>query len=244
MNLLKQNTVDGLILKQNVDGKALKQNYNFGNSLESSFPSGISLLIECNIPVGQPFSIGFFNKVQPGSSAYPFLNSNLGGNSLIFTRNDVAGVLVKYNNSSTLVFGTVVVPSGLLLATYNGTSTFKGFNGASYNSISAAPLSSPITSLIISSPSKYNYNLINNLFVFNRELTIEEAVYLHNNRLGNEFLNTSDLQFVFSDIKASIISPGVIGIIGTGVNAIFNGLPAGTDEQKVNYANANIFERW
>lgn len=87
---------------------------------------------------------------------------------------------------------------------------------------------------------------INDIMIFDRELSNSEQIYLYNNGLFNDLQSTLGLIHRFRFNNADIVnidqveSIGTRDIINNGV-CLFSNLPAGTLQQKVDYANANLF---
>jgi len=102
-----------------------------------------------------------------------------------------------------------------------------------------------------------NYNTgtrrINRVFLLDRELTSDELNYLYNNKLGRNPLTEEglilDIRNNFAEIldfseeqDGSDTRVGVRDFSGNNYHGEIMNLPAGTLEEQLNYANANLFK--
>lgn len=93
---------------------------------------------------------------------------------------------------------------------------------------------------------------LNRLYLFDRKLTLAELIYLESNRLFSDLQSRVGLfgDYIFNKAEILDFSPmqngsdmrvGCRDISGNNRHAELMSLPAGTIEQKVDYANANLF---
>jgi len=264
MKLIKQNdSAGGLIFKQNVNGKAMKQNYNFGKS----FTGLGSIYLEC--PFLPSYEGDFTFLVRMSSSprgsgiGYPVFMIRNVDNSQIncaeTTSND------KLNGYASSVFNTFE-PSKSLGSVLSGNSFPKiiGLRSSNYKSqcIANTSLSGEIDykSYISSPPLNlyfgiYNYFGIqyqrgNNseILGYDRYISDSEIAYAYNNGLGNEPLNTNGLKVRLLNNFAEILPYNggedevcIRDVSGNNNHCKFIGLPSGTIEEKLEYANTNLF---
>jgi len=89
--------------------------------------------------------------------------------------------------------------------------------------------------------------LFNRLIVFNRQLSAGELSYVYGNGLGNDLQSSLGLVIDIRMQQAEVINilgvdtPCVRDFSGNDYHGIIGNLPAGTAQQKVDYANSNLF---
>ncbi|MBI9064885.1 MAG: hypothetical protein JEZ14_23060 [Marinilabiliaceae bacterium] len=245
--ILKQNGVNGKIMRAQQSGKVLKQNYNFGKGWKSYNLNGEYVSISKQIPINTAFSVGFFGK-RIGSSTYTytFFTTDLGDNNLRFSFSFAENHNAYWN-------GNISVPkplsNGLACINFDGNQG-SFFNQTTFTNIGTGGLTSTInTILLLSSGNATNYQMLNGLFIFDRVLTINEAVYRDNNHLGNEFLNKLGLINYYPLTQAKILNVGGNNKVGiedviSGEHGTIENLPAGTLQEQLDYANTNLFKIW
>ncbi|MGV8828257.1 MAG: hypothetical protein ACWA6U_08035 [Breznakibacter sp.] len=249
-SILKQNGINGKIIRAQQTGKVMTQNYNFTTAIRSNFGSGVKIEIPVNIQQGQPFTIGIWVKID-SSGAY-FTDNISSSNGVIRMRrqSQTAGFVSYYNNT---LMGTHLngasYPSGLVLMVFDG-SVVKYYSSYSLTSTTAIPASVDISRLFINGYSGVAIDKYYEVFVFNRALTLDEIIYKYNNKLFREFLKSVGLTNHYLECGAEIIEIGGVQTIairdksGLGNHAPITGLPAGTLQDQLNYANANMFVTW
>jgi len=251
MKIIKQNdSAGGLIFRQNTNGKAMKQNYNFGKGLKFNTTGASPLItIPLNIQVSAPFTIGLYCKLTDVPTTQYDLHGALNNDTLrLFQR---TGTSPNFNRITNVIFGSKTlfsseVKNGYFMAIAGEEDIIRYSDGTGITTNLSTNIGFPITS--------YRFYFRNNasvkalrsdLLIFDRMLSVDELLYLSNNGLGNEPISTFALKHRYKLDKAEI-SDGKIVVIDDiqGNNGVFSGLPAGTLEDQLAYANANLFERW
>lgn len=243
--ILKQNGSSGKIMRAQTSGKVLKQNYNFGRAWSSYNPSNAYIDIPKNIPIGASFTIGFFEKIinrtNVGATAY--LKSSDDYLKFSFYVN-VAGL--RYLRYKDIVYSNY--NNFLSSASFNG-NNFEYYGTNDIVVTGQTSLASAIPSILLSPTGLNNKTLINGLFIYNRPLSKAEYDYRINNGLGNDLLNYEGLWAYYELSGAEILNIsgndviGVRDLINNNHATIMN-LPAGTLQEQLEYANANLFELW
>lgn len=265
MKLLKQNdNSGGLIFKQNSAGKALKQNYNFG----FGFWKGASISAYVDCPSGviasllQPFTIAghLDNAVTSVMGSQPLFSiTNTLDSSLSL-------YLSMYNSDGRLFWlGTDLYPynngpgtnrnflslfsSGSVLKIWCNKVISAGINLSSLT----LPTSFSIKCGILQGSNaahKNGYILqkMDAFYVFNREISEAERLHLYNNRLGNEPLSTYGLTVYYKMDYAEILQHDGVNAVcvrdysGLNNHGKIQGLPAGSLDSQLIYANTNLFK--
>lgn len=242
MKLFKQNdSVGGLIFKQNTNGKVMKQNYDFGKGFISTFSPSIY------------FDIPFAKEITGDFTILMFANKKLNSvnNPQILRVNGIANTYVQFSSGNKdNAFAVNLTPS-IQQKTLTGFSYSNGVVRyiSSINSIESFSkfLNEAIAFFRVgASTSTVGKLVINNIVVFNRAVGAEEMIYLKNKSLGNELLNTSGLYAQYPMNKFDIINSSFVGfqdVSGNGNHTEIKGLPAGTIEEKLLYANMNLIEK-
>lgn len=249
MKLIKQNdSAGGLIFKQNQNGKAMKQNYNFGKFFSSHNAFGtFDIILDEAIISGQPFSIGAYLRVHPNTTAtgggVSLFFSDTSVNNLSFRRLNKTTIEVRYAGVS---FGSQPIDRLLFLIAFDGVKA-RLWLGSSYSSQEVDPLLTDINNITVRTVNNENTAyLINNIFLFDKPLSVEEASYLTNNRLGNDFLSENGLRYNFKLNSAEILNTGGSDFVGvrdriSNLHKPITGLPAGTLQEQLEFANQNLF---
>lgn len=263
MAILKQNGVDGKIIRAQQTGKVMKQNYNFGKAL---IDTTTSIYINVNtVPISlvdKAFSIinwektgvvsGRFYGVMEDSSNYLDVNNNVGG--------DYLWRLFKLGKQTLLSAGSVGATNTQYYSAYRQDSLGSGvaINGSAivsntlihdYNQLSQILIGRG--ALSIPSNSKGSY-----FSLYNRKISDVEINYAYGNGLGNEPFNSLGLLLLYKFDIAEILDFSAIqdgsdlrvgvrnyGSIANG-HGEFIGLPAGTLTAQLDYANANHIGQW
>ena len=269
MKIIKQNdSAGGLIFKQNTGGKAMKQNYNFGNAI---YNAGINTIyIEVPYMVGrstsQDMSVFMYlkNKRLTQGGFFQILNAaghlfQASTDAFVDThRFDYVTAVAtglrsspgKYINIAAIVSNksvtaflnnssqTGVVPTGVVVS--NITKFRIGISGNRGNSTLSIYMTSSIAT--------FEY--------YERALPASEVTYRYSGGLGREVFSTNKLLLKYDFLYAEILdfselqdgSDMRVGIKNTGsvlhAHAEIVGLPVGSLQDKLTYANANLFERW
>ena len=264
MKIIKQNdSAGGLIFKQNTDGKAMKQNYNFSDAiiLSSSyyldFPTlvgaifnGFSCLIyHKSVAMASNFN-GIMMAEFAGANvvqmrARPSVSVQLAVGAISNTPARVPGsVVCDYTNKATLYCDASNVRANNLLFVITTTNFFPA-------TISKIWVNRYLRDTTNNVYDGCNPLVVSEIRVNNAKYTVDQYNYEYNNKLGNGPLNNEIAQSVVRCQIAEILDFGVIGqfvgvrdVTGKGNHARINGLPVGTLQQQVDFANANIFVKW
>lgn len=242
MKILKQNDdATGLIFKQNVNGKVMKQNYTFGRYLSSNTISSAYLSVD---RYWKDISVLIWAKAEGGNS----LNEQLSDSP---TLGCVANQKKLYAGGGVWCYmdpvkGTYYSDKGL----YYCSGIDNILKVDAYYQAYGTPFSGMPTTQKISLKVSL-YMGIHRMCIFNRSLTKDEVVYVFNNGLGNDLLNTyglvADFNFATQQFEPVVVNsveyPGIIDRI-SGMHAYLSPMPAGTTSEKVNYANSNFFKTW
>lgn len=271
MGILTNN--EGKILRSNQTGSVLKQNYNFGGFVNiQNYTVRIPSLSDYNFNGG--FSVLNYRKdgdLSPDirSGIFNITIDSLNQNSISFGYDYqyISHSVVTYKNGNTPA-KTNRVKTGNLMFFYSqpnfprceilnswttfGRSTFGG------GELEQLDLSVSGKSVEIgygygrSGTAGYDRSRRGMFLLYGRDLTENELRYLYNNELGNGPLNLNLLLVYYKYLQAEIFDFG--GTIGQAVGVrdysgnnnhgrIMN-LPAGTLQEQLDYANANLFEPW
>lgn len=254
MKLIKQNnSAGGLIFKQNNNGKAMKQNYNFGKAFKfggssvrasSDFnhlmSNGFSFLVWGQNWLGtsnpdQFFTLIFDNTISLAFSPRGTINSltlRLLGDPAIGDINLVSSTMAHENTS-------------FLIGVVNNKITYNG----AFTTIPGIPdgyfAGKTLTNISFPNGSNNMTGLINDIVIYDRNIADAEVSYFFNNRLGNEELNSLGLISKYKNDSAVIADNSVVLEDYKGAHNIeLINLPAGTLQEQLDYANANLFESW
>ena len=254
MKLIKQNdSAGGLIFKQNTAGKAMRQNYNFGKAFKYSgsirasadfnhlMTSGFSFLVWGRNWKGVNnfnsfFTLTFDNTIivefSPRGVPSPSLQVRITGDPILGTINNFN--MGPHENTSFLV--------GLVnnTVTYNNNKSSTWSGGALPDNYFVGK-----TLTKVSFPNASLSGLINDIIIYDRNIADAEINYFFNNKLGNEELSNTGLIAKYINDAATIVDNSVVIENYAGVeNLELLNLPAGTLQEQLDYANANLFEPW
>lgn len=255
--ILKQN-VGNKILRQNQGGKILKANYNFGKSIQN-------FIIEIPSLAGTDM-VGYSIELWRSSGAS--LRGAIGmvsGTKYLrtdFNTNDLRLLDLGSMISAQLVSG---------LGIYNGSIAYHychlGGIGVDLKKVDNKSFYAVPDKYFISGNTLDHFYIghtsstnpstfarkVGLYRIYNRILTENEYTHNYNKQLGGEPLSTLGLEYEFLMNKAEILDFSVaqdgsdmrvgvrnFGSIVNGHGEII-GLPAGTLQEKVDYANANLF---
>ena len=147
--------------------------------------------------------------------------------------------------------GSTGAPGNFMLDSENRVVANRGFLGINTDSINyynnkivAIGNSSFYKTLKVDSNS--SCHLISTLLIYDRRLSGIEQTYLRNNNLGNEPLNMMGI-WAYYEFKQAVIKDNKILVLDKSDNknhAIIEGLPAGTLQEQLDYANNNLFQPW
>ena len=247
MAILKQNGPNGKIMRTPGDGKVLKQNYNFGKA----FKNNVSGVYDINIP----FTSNLKNQF---TVLFWFKDINASGRNEIFFTDSADPSLFVIRQGSTLSSLTAQLQYNNINSNIGKSTKLYGFTRdldnfyRIYDNVFDGPVNSSVDTVfskfIINSNAdggKFSYCAI-----YNRIISKEEHSFLYNNGLGNEHINQAGLVRLYKFNLAEILNNGsgdFVGIrdeSGENVHAKILNLPAGTLQEQVDYANANLFETW
>lgn len=232
MKLIKQNdSAGGLIFKQNQNGKAMKQNYNFGKK---------SIIQNRSIWLDIP------NLISEDATGWTFCLWTRDGvlsiadrRPIFYTRNAENTVrLDVWDNVSSrtqdLGFINVFYAPAIDQQTNFLCVTHDGVNNFIISEINIAK-----GGVRAGSPGLSD---IDDLRIFDRTIDNSEASYAYNNRLGNDPLSVLGLKCWINFNTPEIFGSEIIhsDLSGNGNYARYNGLPAGTMEEKLQYVIDNL----
>jgi len=266
MKLLKQNdTAGGLIFKQNTAGKALKQNHNFGIGFWKGSSINAYIEIPDIIDIQIDFSIlTWFNTTQ---SDNPFsylwlIRDQLDKCFLSSYRVNTNKTILSggtWNTSFTPIISSTIATTtstGLTLGSMSrsGNNLYQwSDNKPRVDVINASFYTSALKNIYLglgnaSSGLGYNISPQREVYIYQRSITNDEQLYLYNNRLGNDALSVYQMKGYYKLDNAEILTYNSVDSVCvrdySGLNnhgKIIN-LPAGTLEQQLTYANANLFK--
>ena len=252
MKIIKQNdSLGGLIFKQNGTGKAMKQNYDFGKGWKSNAPmAGIFIDIPVNWPIGSSFFYGHFTKCpeQFTSTSRALIQASPILNTINYLQSGTSLITCYFQNT---LPGAASSNANLSMINYYG-SGYKIFSGS--NSIvnkGTNIMLNSITNLRLNSyGGATGKSVTSDLIIYDRALTDDEVLYLNNKGLGNEPLNLFKIKYWFRLDGAEILNTGGADFVGIRDSSGNNGhrpiagLPVGSLEDQLAYANVNLFEIW
>lgn len=263
-------TPDGAILK-NPDGKIIKQPHDFGFAFQNRMGINnyirISNVSDLN-NYGQ--SILWVNNEKPPTGTEVVLsttNTNLDNYSLCnsgkvyFVSKNYIGVDSTYHatlsiNNTTLL--EMLMISYKLRSNYNNSlivnekESTKIQNTSNDFNLKSIQLSAGVH-LSGESINRYTTRVLYNRYILiNRDLSLAEYLYFYNNNLGNDLQSTTGVDIDLHCEKAEILdfSPlqdgsnmrvGCRDYSGYNRHGEIMNLPAGTLQQKLDFANANLF---
>lgn len=258
-DILKQNQ-GNKILRQNQGGKILKANYNFGKAFKTG--SGYTY-IKIQIPASLFSTVVLLNWIQVLSNrlfqfyyVYDSSGNYMGHNNYIggvprHQYNSTTGN--TYNSSALLSEGYYLKYSRIHTNSHDQKSSNDNF--INYTPFTPAGFVSPssIVEIRLFVTSQTSEHRVGETRILNRDVGDEELRYVYNMGLGNDLLRHDNVCVWYRYDKAEILdfssaqdgSDMRVGVRNYG--SIVNGhgeiigLPAGTLEEKVAWANANLF---
>lgn len=247
---------EGKVL-MSVGNKLIKQPYEFGLGFQNrmglnnyfeatnlNIQKGWSYLIVCKI---NTVVVGTDNGLLSAISTTLNLSDNIMTRRTQIFPNIIDNIV--YTTINTIAYNPIY---------FNTTDNSSFFNGNNLTSTTNIVTNGTRDILRIGVIGAFNGNVIgkasymgsdstiNKVYVFNRSLSIGEILYFKNNLLYNELQSRDGLMYEYDLSKVDIISiDGVDNVCArelvSGRHAIMYNLPAGTLQQKVDYANANLF---
>jgi len=268
MGILANN--EGKILRSNQTGDILKQNYNFGNG----FYKGETTNCYIDFPnlmfnIQNDFSlITWFKSVQ-SDDAFSFqwlIRDDLDNCFLSSYRVNTNKSLISgdswnsaFNNSygSNTINDTISTGKTLTAAIKSGSSLTQRSDLKTNFNPSFNFQNTNYTDLYLNVGNatgglKYNISIIPYFLLYSRAISDSEYIYLFNNKLSNPPLSlfASDI-YLKNDIAELFDFGGTIGqavgvrdFSGNNNHGRILNLPAGTLQEQLDYANANLFELW
>lgn len=259
-NRIFTNGEEGKILTS-VGNRIIKQPYEFGNAFKVTSP----YYIDINIPNldYESFTLLNFAKI-PMSNAYwnEFFLSGTSSHSLKSQSTSHYWVASSSTNTNAPLIGAFAGKGSSTFDIYSVSSdkTLKTLRLGSGDIVLDIPyttsgvfdtyvLGKVLTKLRIGTYGIYTSAniLFNRLIIFNRQLSAAELKYVYGNGLGNDLQSSLGLVIDIRMQQAEVISisgvdtPCVRDFSGNDYHGIIGNLPAGTAQQKVDYANANLF---
>lgn len=256
MKLIRQNDESGgLALTQNLAGKARKQNYNYEKGFSTQSQTGNPYIY---LPIAKTptdtYSIGMFSKPRGSfNNSFNFITSD-SPNHIMSTYVGTSGRCAWHSTSLDFIYPETI--GVYMITNYVDAGTVKvktlRANGTTQIMTPSVDNLRSFTYIRLNTGGNISINnasRINGLFVYNRDMLTSEITYRKNNLLGNELLNVSGLEYYYPLTKAEILIIGGVDKVGcietvSGNHAEIFNLPAGTLEQKRDWANLNIFEKW
>lgn len=259
MGILSNN--EGKILRSNQTGEVIKQNYNFNNSIlpQSQFfldVPGIVGMDLTNSSIGILYTqtradeySGDFTIFQDGVKDNSITGSRRGPGNFLYSYNGVSSTNVRVGIDDDIFTGCSIDVNGeVTSASHNVIGTVDRPSSLIVSNFYILRGSGAYHSDRITSSGK-----MNSFLFYKRILSEEEYAYWKNNYLGNEPLLRTDLVFFLKmSAKAEIFDFG--GVVGQAVgirdysgnnyHGRIRNLPAGTLQEQLDYANANLFEKW
>lgn len=268
MKLIKQNnSAGGLIFRQNVNGKAMKQNYNFGRGFNKSLTN--NCYIECPyVPqITEPFTILSWNDLTPPTSnnsvqSNCFLLRDLddGAKLSVSTRVYTTQVPLAKAEVWNTAAGYVNIDLGSLDGKRRGMMgvrtdgiQFQAIRNENpgppyYNSTLNQSASTNLYAALSNFTGiRYESRLVRDFKVYSRPITDSEIIYLYNSTLGNEPLSVFGLRAWYRMEVAEILQYNGSDAIcvrdysGNENHGFIHGLPAGTLQEQLDWANENLF---
>jgi hypothetical protein len=267
MTILKQNGVNGKILKSNDGNKVMKQNFNFGKSF-TSFTTSVYIKSGYVVNHLQPFSILAYAEDTGAVGT----ESN-GIFTIIDNNNDGPVVVGRYSGTNAYMLTQKSPYTGGGFAALINTpidDLLKWLSGVSSDGTNISLIknnsfigSHPVNSLYqstavelrigVAAPFSYSAmrGKLDRFTIYDRAVSQAEINFAYNNGLGNELLNLTGLQVNYLMDKAEVLNNGSGDFAGvrdySGNNNRHGeiiGLPAGTVQEQVDFANANYFTLW
>ena len=261
------NGEDGKILTS-VGNRIIKQPYEFGNAFQNRMALNNYILINnislTLIPstevviikdVSSDLSEGISTRKSVSNNNYQRIAYNTGSyltknSSPSSPANSIFGTAIGFvqQNVNFLYCALASTTSGILrnnggsaLTTPNSTyftdnDTIAIIVGAYKDSITTG-----------TTPTNVYTNAINRYSIFSRALSLDEINYHYNNKIGNDYQSVLgleiDLKFNYAEVIniSGVDQPCVRDYSGNNRHGIIMNLPAGTAQQKVDYANTNLF---
>jgi hypothetical protein len=243
---------DGQVLFGN-SGNIFRKPFDFGNAFTTESANSYLKVDLSSLSINESdiTVIGWMNNdLSSGDKPHICLRSGL--NSYRWYRQGPSGNGILFKNTS------VVLGSGFL--------EDPGFFGIGYQKayknesiLTQTPILSDVSNISDLLIGAYSttagggllYSPVNGkvgyLYVFNRQLSDDEIKYLYNNRIGSSPLSENGLIAEYELNKAEVLNEGagdfagVNNLKGSTLNLRFFNLPAGTPQEQVDYANANLF---
>jgi hypothetical protein len=244
MKIIKQNDVAGWkVFMQNPEagGKVFKQNYNPGRSLTVYNNTSVDMRFNLPFAASDAWTFGFIHNKKggnPGASRTVVSSTSLSDYRFLhFGLQEYQNLFI--NGASR--FGNFLNVS-LIILTHNGSGVFRSLlnNGtiSTYNGTAFA-----LGQIIISRWTDID-SRIHRMFCFNRALADHEIIHLWNKGSLNDFISKIGLIRDYRTNRAEIINDSYVGIEDSSPSQEHyevTGLPAGTLEEKRDWANANLF---
>ena len=170
---------------------------------------------------------GDFSEGGGNFIGYPGVNTGaLGFNCRSYVSVQSKNNYVRQNNATTSPYLTSITPQNITDIWLGAVRKTNGTTPTDYSSA----------------------NMLHSLFMlYNREISLAEYTYFYANKLGNEPMSMVGVEIFLKNNKAEVINiagvdqPCVRDYSGNNRHGIIMNLPAGTAQQKVDYANTNLF---
>src|SRR5690554_1247700 len=246
----------------------MKQNYNFGRGFNRSLTN--NCYIECPyVPqITDPFTILSFNDLNPPTSD-PSLQSNCfllrdldnGAKLSLGLRTYQSNTILSRANVWNSGSGHLIIESGGpwgsgqkgMLGVRTDGAQFQTIRSNIYGTLLFNSIlnQSASTNLYVALSNyggiKYESRLVRDFKVYSRAIPDSEIRYLYNNLLGNEPLSVLGLMAWYRMEKAEILQYDGSDAVcvrdetGNENHGFIHGLPAGTLQEQLDWANENLF---
>ena len=252
---------EGKVL-MSVGNKLIKQPYEFGLAFQNRMGLNNYILVSGLNLISDNYSVNLdFCRPLTISSTQDVFSAYNNSNQYLYTRFEGStAVFSVVNNTNTFGVGQLLTnnfnPMTLSLGTDNLDLTYKLKNqNQSINNIYTGknnPENTVFDKILIGKNYASNTNYLNSGFwinrcvIKNRSINNSEFLYHYNNALFNEYQDSEhyiDLRFNVAEVIniEGVDQPCIRDYSGNNHHGIIMNLPAGTAQQKVDYANANLF---
>lgn len=262
--------IDNKVIRQNSGGKILKANYNFGKAFHSGSSRYIRVHASTDINLTDA-TIGYWIKgltspigIFTISDENYFMTHHSGGGSINETFYQVKradGMNESYFTQNINYTKPTLFVRNYAKSSAQGGHFYRNLEVIQTGSVNYIPSTADVFAIGRSERSNaqgnYYYlssiSAIGELWLFERSLSATEVSYLYNNKLGNNPISNNGLAINYRMHKSEILdfsaaqdgSDMRVGVrnYGSIINAHGEiiGLPAGTLEEKEEWANANLF---
>lgn len=260
--------IDGKVIK-NVAGNVLRQNFQFGRGfMKGAVNAHMRIPNTANIiSVSTPFTILMWLGTAAASAGYIRIVNAAGASRWNLLTDSSTNNIEVMDGGTFLhqaqVAGTVGTGiRNLMGVKYTGSGTSGNLTFIVNTSRFGHNINfgtSPLTSLFFNHGQRSTgplYGVVSDeMLVYNRMLSEAEITYIFNSRAGNEPSTQEGLKVWLRNDAAEILDfsiaqdgsdlrPGMRDLSGNFNHADFINIPAGTNQEKVDYVNNNLLSLW